>query len=310
MMLINYKEEEKIRLDKYLCKKYPDISRSKIQKAIKDEKILVNGKKTTVHHFLKPGDEIEIKTNLKNDTKEKNIDILPNKNIKLNIISETKDYLIINKPAGVLVHPTDKNETDTLVNGLLNYLPSIQNIGDSSFRPGIVHRIDRDVSGILVVAKTQKMFDFLKQQFKNRTIKKEYIVLVYGKMDDQSGIIDFPIGINKNSGKMAARPKSTEIESKSAITLYEVKKQFQHYALLKILIKTGRTHQIRVHLNAFGHPIVGDQIYKPKNLKTRIKLNRIFLHAQTLEFNDLDKKRQKFSCDMPETLKNFLQNLS
>jgi 23S rRNA pseudouridine1911/1915/1917 synthase len=308
-MKITYQDGKKIRLDKYLCGQYPNISRSQIQKAIKDGGVLVNGKKTTVHHFLKIGDEIEIKIVFAEKKETKKIKVKANKKIKLAIISETDDYLVINKPAGMLVHPTDKNENDTLVNGLLAYFPDIKNVGDCEIRPGIVHRIDRDVSGILVIAKTQEMFEILKKQFKNRTVKKEYFALVYGKMSKASGTIDFPIGINKNAGKMAARPKSTGIESKSAITVYEVLKQFQHYGFLKIWIKTGRTHQIRVHLNALGHPIVGDEIYKPKNLKSRIKLDRIFLHAHTLGFNDLDGAWQEYSCDIAKELESFLEKL-
>lgn len=308
-MQLTCQNEEKTRLDKYICEKYPNISRSQIQKTIKDGGVLVNGEKTNVHHFLKCGDEIEVKANFKETKEEKNIEAKPNKNVKLDIVSETDDYLVINKPAGLLVHPTDKNEDDTLVNGLLACFPDIKNVGEENLRAGIVHRIDRGVSGVLVVAKTQKMFGHLKEQFKNRTVKKIYLALVYGELSDTSGKIDFPIGINKHAGKMAARPKSTDIESKSAVTLYEVLKQFQHYGFLKVEIKTGRTHQIRVHLNALGYPIVGDEIYRPKNLKTRINLDRIFLHAHILGFNDLNGEWKEFTCEMPEELKRFLECL-
>ncbi|MFH1564352.1 MAG: RluA family pseudouridine synthase [bacterium] len=309
-MKITYESEEKTRLDKYLTEQYPNTSRSQIQKTIKNGGVLINGKKTTVHHFLKCGDEIEMKVNFEEKKEEKNVEVKPNKNVKLDIISETDDYLVINKPAGMLVHPTDKNEDDTLANGLLAYFPDIKNVGEDVLRAGIVHRIDRDVSGALVVAKTQKMFEHLKSQFQNREIKKIYLALVYGKLSDSSGKIDFPIGINKHIGKMAARSKTTDIESKSAVTFYEVLKQFQHYGFLKIEIKTGRTHQIRVHLNALGYPVVGDEIYRPKNLKTRVNLDRIFLHAHILGFNDLDGEWKEFTCEMPEELKGFLEKLS
>lgn len=308
-MPLTCQDNQKIRLDKYICEQYPNISRSQIQKAIKDGGVLVNGKKTAVHHFLKSEDKIDVKVNFVEKKEEKNIEARPNKNVKLDIISETDDYLVINKPAGMLVHPTYKNEDGTLTNGLLAYFPDIKNVGSEDLRAGIAHRIDRDVSGLLVVAKIQKMFEHLKAQFQNRTVKKIYLALVHGQLSDSSGKIDFPIGIHKKVGKMAARPKSTDIESKAAVTFYEVLKQFQHYGLLKVEIKTGRTHQIRVHLNGLGYPVVGDEIYRPKNLKTRINLNRIFLHSQTLGFTDLNEEWKEFVCEMPEELKRFLEGL-
>jgi 23S rRNA pseudouridine1911/1915/1917 synthase len=318
-MFITYSDNKKIRLDKYLVGQYPNISRSQIQKAIKNGDVLVDGNETTVHHFLKSGEKIEIKKDFGNiETRQCLVSTTANNKIKLNIITETDDYIIINKPAGMLVHPTDKGETDTLANGLLAYCPEIENAGDTqpTNRRGIVHRLDREVSGLLVVAKTQDMFERLKKQFQNRTVKKEYIALVHGQMENNSGTIDFPIGINKDTGKMAARPKSVEtqnlasLQSKTAITTYEVLKQFQQYSLLKVQIKTGRTHQIRVHLNALKHPIVGDKTYRPKNLHSRIKLDRIFLHAQTLGFNDIKGEWCEFNSELPKQLNSFLKTLS
>jgi 23S rRNA pseudouridine1911/1915/1917 synthase len=307
-MNTTYQETKKERLDKYLVDKYPNISRSQMQKLVKDGEILINKEKVLPHHFLRAGDEILIPENL-----VEMINVVEykkptaNKKVKIDIVKETDDYLVVTKPAGVLVHPTSKNEADTLVNGLLAYFPKIKSVGDKkkgeiNIRPGIVHRLDRDVSGVMVVAKTQEMFDYLKQQFKNREIKKVYVALVYGVMTDNSGIIDLPIGQSNKSGKMAARPKNSEFESKPAITKYEVIKRYQHYTLIKVEIKTGRTHQIRVHLNAVGYPVVGDETYKPRNQKTRIKLDRIFLHAEQLGFSDLGGAWQEFESPLPENL--------
>lgn len=311
-MTITYSEGTTIRLDKFLTDKYPTHSRSQIQKLVKNGEILVDQKKVLPHHFLKNGEELQLPDFLGEDKVAVKIGKpQANKKIVLNILNETDDYLVINKPAGLLVHPTNKNETDTLVNALLAYFPAIKTVGDNAVRPGIVHRLDRDVSGVMVVAKTQEMFDCLKQQFIEREISKKYLGLVYGEMSQSSGQIDLPIGKSLQSGKMAVRSK-TEIDllSKEALTIYEVLQQFQHYALLKIEIKTGRTHQIRAHMNAVGHSVVGDKIYCPKNLKSRVELGRIFLHANILGFFDLNKEWQEFTVDLPEDLKEFLEKLA
>lgn len=316
-MIITYSQENTTRLDKYLVASYPEISRAQLQKLVKTGKVLVNKKKVLPHHFLKNNDEIEIADDFLSVVKPaaELKELVPNKNIKLEIVQETADYLVVNKPAGLLIHPTLKNETDTLANALLAYYPPIKNVGDNlpdepNVRPGIVHRLDREVSGLVVIAKNQKMFEYLKQQFKNREIKKEYAALVFGVMSQSSGEINFAIGQSLQGGKMAARPEQNESDTKEALTFYEVVKQFQHYALLKVEIKTGRTHQIRVHLNALNHPVVGDQVYKPKNLKSRVDLGRIFLHAQGLGFLDLSNSWQEFHSELPEDLADFLKTLA
>ncbi len=207
--------------------------------------------------------------------------------IKIDVIADTPDYLVINKPSGVLVHPTNKGETDTLTAWLLEHYPEIKNVGDSPERPGLVHRLDKDASGVMVIAKTPAAFAHLKQQFQERIIEKEYIVLVHGKMDKEEGVIDFPIdrGIE---GRMAAKPKIPKISlqaidegdmGKEATTEWLVKQRFTRFTLLDVKIHTGRMHQIRVHMLAYNRPVVGDTLYfnRKLNLKRDKELGRLFL---------------------------------
>ncbi len=221
----------------------------------------------------------------------------------LNIIFENNDFLIINKPAGLIVHPTTFKEENTLVDFLIEYCPQIKNVGDdTNARPGIVHRLDKDVSGLMVIAKTQAAFDFLKKQFQERKVKKEYYALVYGEVKEKKGIIDLALGFSKRKSKIKMTVFSQN-KSKSAITEYEVLKKIFNFTLLKVKIKTGRTHQIRAHLNFIGHPILGDRIYRNKGLERKIKqkkLDRIFLHCFKLGFYDLENKWIEFEKQMPE----------
>ncbi|XOU94322.1 MAG: RluA family pseudouridine synthase [Candidatus Kerfeldbacteria bacterium] len=317
------KDDAGKRLDKFLTGKL-DITRSQIQKLIKNETILVNNKSAVVHKFLKEGDIIitdnkpVTTTNDINTTSQENFVTSSLKKItnifkpaqhKLNIITETENYLIVNKPAGLLIHEADGTNEITLADQLVKKYPKIKKVGENPIRPGIVHRLDREVSGLIVVAKTQDMFDHLKSQFKERTIKKEYITLVYGTPQKNEDEINFNISRSETKDfKMAAVPEHEERGRKS-ITGFEVLENIGNYTLLRIMPKTGRTHQIRVHLNAYGLPIVGDLVYKPKKLKTKIKMSRIFLHAQYLGFTDLDGKWVEFTLPLPEKLQNILNNL-
>ncbi|MEK7167232.1 MAG: RluA family pseudouridine synthase [Patescibacteria group bacterium] len=229
----------------------------------------------------------------------------------LDIIYENKDFLIINKPSGLIVHPTTFKEENTLVHFLIKYCPQIKNVGDdTNMRPGIVHRLDKDVSGLMVIAKTQEAFDFLKKQFQERKVKKEYYALVYGEVKEKKGIIDLALGFSKRKSKIKMTVFSQN-KSKSAITEYEVLKKISNFTLLKVKIKTGRTHQIRAHLNFIGHPILGDKIYRNKGLerktKKKIKLDRIFLHCFKLGFFDLENKWMEFEKEMPEELNKIIK---
>lgn len=226
----------------------------------------------------------------------------------LDIIYENKDFLIINKPSGLIVHPTTFKEKDTLVDLLVGYCPQIKDVGDDTdMRPGIVHRLDKDVSGLMIIAKTQEAFDYLKRQFKERKVKKEYFALVYGEVKE-NGIIDLAIGFSKRKSKIKMTVFSQN-KSKSAITEYKILKRFSNFTLLKVKIKTGRTHQIRAHLNFIGHPILGDKIYRNKGLERKIKnirLDRIFLHSFKLGFFDLKNNWIEFEKEMPEELNEII----
>lgn len=299
------------RLDKFLVQNLAGPSRSQIQKMIKAGLILLNDKAVAVHHFLKWGDVVEIKE--KNGW-EQNFD-----KIFLNIIFENNDFLVVDKPAGTLVHPTDKGEKNTLINAVLEKYPPIAQVGETGteFRPGVVHRLDKDASGLMVIAKNQTAYSHLKNQFQSHLVHKEYLALVHGRLEKPAGAINLPIGYSANGGQRAAHPlkggeKFAE-HDRPAITEYEIIRIIKNYTLVKIKIKTGRTHQIRVHFKAIGHPIVGDPIYQIKKffswLRKKEKINRPFLHATKLGFYDLNHHWQFFESDLPIELKNYLSEL-
>lgn len=315
-------EENNERLDIFLSQKLL-LTRSQAQKLIERGLVLVNGETPKkagdrlhgrdVVEFTK--DDFSASTNFEVG-KEK---IKSLKDYKVEVIFESEDYVVIVKPAGLLVHPTEARESGTLVDYLLKKYPEIKNVGDSAERPGIVHRLDKEASGLLVVARTQKMFKHLKKQFQNHEVGKEYSVLVYGSMGSDQGVIDFDIDRGRD-GKMVSRPKTDFLKlknadkvqpGKKAITEFFVEKSFSRFALLRVIIYTGRTHQIRVHMFAYGHPVVGDVLYFNRHLfkKGDKKLNRLFLHAQKLCFVDLKKKKVCYTSDLPEELKNYLKDL-
>jgi len=300
-MKITIKPTDKIdRLDKFITNKLPDLSRAFIQKQIKDGSITVNSDKTTAHYKPSTGDIIEIAK-----TEQTKPSLSPNKDVQFDVIDETADYIVINKPAGLVVHPAHGVHEPTLTDGLLAKYPEIAKVGENELRPGIVHRLDREASGLMVIARTQKMFDHLKKQFQERAIEKEYIGLVHGIIEDEDGTIDTPIGRSQTKdGRMAAHPEKQE-KDKDAKTEFEVEERIKNYTLLKVKILTGRSHQIRVHLNSIQHPVVGDTLYTNKRIK-HADLNRLFLHASKLGFDDLDSERKEFESDLPEELINFL----
>ncbi len=234
--------------------------------------------------------------------------ISANSAVKLPIIAETADYIVINKPSGVVVHQASQHEEpDTVVNGLLALYPDLATVGDDASRPGIVQRLDQDVSGVMVIARTQKMFEYLKSQFSQHLVSKHYLALVHGRLVRTEGEINFSIARSaQDFTKMAARPDAT---GKAAITRYNVLHQYQQYAYLDVEILTGRTHQIRVHLNAINHPLVGEQTYKPKRLISRLQPGRPFLHAASLSFTLPDGSLVGFKAPLPEALQAILDGL-
>ena len=301
MKTLIYQQGGKDRLDKFLNDQLPDLSRSRIQKLIKAGLATVNGQAVPVHHFLKTNDKIEI------EVKETKTVIPAEKLPEPQIIEQTDDYLIIDKPAGLVVHPAAGIVDKTLADWLKEKYPQLKNVGENDQRPGIVHRLDKEVSGVMVVALTQTMFVHLKNQFKNHSIKKQYLGLVHGKMETETGLIDFPLKRSRLSGKIVAKPKGEE--GKDSLTEFEVIKNFINYAYLKINLKTGRGHQIRAHLQAYGHPLVGDKLYRNKKIKNKINLNGIFLHSHCLGFYDLNGSWREFTSPLSPDLNLILKNL-
>ncbi len=298
------------RLDKFLMPRLPHLSRAKIQNLIKQQAITVNNAVIAPHCFLKTGDMINISENFsigeKIEQEKKPEETFTD---KIKIIRETHEFLIINKPAGLAVH---KANGPTLVDWLVKKYPEIKQIGHDPERPGIVHRLDREASGLMVIAKTQAAFESLEKQFQNREIKKQYTALIHGKIAKDSDVINFPIKRARSGYKMAAIPATAE-GGRSAETEFHVKQKFINYTLLKIKIKTGRTHQIRVHLAAYGHPIVGDNIYATAKTRTQNKklgLSRVFLIADSLSFTGLQNNQISFKIGLPQELKNILKKIT
>ena len=229
------------------------------------------------------------------------------------IIEQTDDYVVIVKPAGLLVHPADSSPDEpTLVDWLVEKFPQIKTVGDEpELRPGIVHRLDREASGLMVIALNQKTFNALKMQFHDRTIEKEYLVLVHGKMLREFGEINLPIGRMSRGGRMAAHSSNYE-EGNEARTEYFVEKRFSTTTLLRVHIHTGRTHQIRVHMFSLQHPVVGDTLYPLKKFgKTKMGKAfplppRLCLHAARLVFTDKTGARKEFLAELPPDFANYL----
>ena len=214
---------------------------------------------------------------------------------------------MVNKPSGLVVHGGPGIHELTLADWAVQHARQIADVGDEpNERPGIVHRLDREVSGVIVIAKTMEAFDDLKRQFQDHTIFKEYIALVYGRITDQTGRIDFAIARSPSkSGLMVARPKSTE--GKQAETLFHVERFVKGNTLVRVRTLTGRTHQIRVHFKAVGHPLLGDPLYKIRRLKIeKIPVPRLFLHAEKLGFDDLLGKRRAYRAPLAPDLEQYL----
>ncbi len=230
---------------------------------------------------------------------------------KINIIQKDKDFLVVEKPVGLLVHSTAHQKDNTLADWLLEYYPEIKGVGDKN-RPGVVHRLDKDVSGLMVIAKNQKMYECLVQQFLKNKVRKEYFALVYGRPSQEKGIIELPIGFTRK-GKLVAIKSQKDVKTKkSAITEYEIVKNFSifnfQFSLLKVRPFTGRTHQIRLHLKSVGCPIVGDSRPAPVFLinQSSSYSPRVFLHAFYLGFYDLNGQWREFKSELPRDFKEVL----
>jgi 23S rRNA pseudouridine1911/1915/1917 synthase len=303
------------RLDKFLAEKYDSRSRSEWQKMINAGLVTINNRPVKAHAKLIVGDLINwpsaAKCRAAVSRSVGQIIKAEGQSLRLKIIVEQPDYLVVNKPAGLLVHDNVwPPARPTVAQAVVKKYPEIELVGENKTRPGIVHRLDKDVSGLMVIARNHEMFAMLKRQFQYRTVKKYYTALVYGVMSKPEGIINFNLIRSSDGRKMAARPINQE--GKKAITEYEVIKQWQNYSLLKVIIKTGRTHQIRAHLAALDHPLVGDDWYgtnKTKLKNKELKLGRVFLVASQLSFLDKDKVRQDFTIRLPRQLTDLLRQI-
>ncbi len=287
MKFIIDQQNSKKRLDVYLAEAL-GITRSAVQHIIRRNETSLNGKPAGGGIRLKAGDEINT---LPADASE-----LPAEDGLLKIIAETKDYIILEKPAGLTVHATATRHKGTLVNLLLNYFPPIREVGEPH-RPGIVHRLDRDVSGLMIAAKTQKAYDYFKKQFADHKIKKEYCAVVLGSTKLEAGTINEPLGRNRK-GKMAVKE-----DGLASVTHYEVLRRGKKSTLLKIITETGRMHQIRVHLKFISHPIAGDALYAPT--KAGLKPKRLLLHASKIGFVDLNGNEVSYESEMPPEFTNI-----
>lgn len=286
------------RLDKILSQLDETLSRTRVQKLLEEEKIWVNGKLEKASFKVKKEDIIEIE-----EEKVKQVG-LKAEDIPLNVLYEDQDVIVINKAKGMVVHPANGHEEGTLVNALMNHCKgSLSGIG-GEIRPGIVHRLDKDTSGVLIVAKNDKAHQGLAQQIKNRQMKKTYLALVRGVIQEQQATIQMPIARSKVDRKKMAVDK----EGKEAITHFEVLQRYDNYTLLQVVIETGRTHQIRVHLSSIGYPIIGDTVYS--NGKNEFQIEGQMLHACTLEWtHPITQKRMKTEAPLPEYFETILKKL-
>lgn len=283
------------RLDKVCSEIFSDYSRSQIKQLIDGGNITVNGKTEKAKYKVKSGDVIRLE-----EPETKTLELRP-ENIPLDIVYEDDDVIVINKPQGMVVHPAPGHDDHTLVNALLYHCP-LSTI-NGTFRPGIVHRIDKDTSGLLMVAKNDKAHRFLAEQLKDKTNIREYVALVHGRIAEDEGTINAPIGRSLKDRKKQAVVK----DGRNAVTHFEVLKRYRDYTLVKCILETGRTHQIRVHMKYIGHPLVGDPLYGPK--KT-IKGNGQFLHAGNLGFvHPTTGKLLIFEAPLPKIFQECLEKL-
>lgn len=289
---------QKKRLDIYIADEIEELSRTTVQRLIDEEKILVNGKKQKSSYKPEVGDEINI------DIPEAHEAILKAQDIPVPVVYEDNDIIVVNKPKGMVVHPANGNPDGTLVNAILAICKdSLSGIG-GEIRPGIVHRLDKDTSGLLIVAKNDVAHIKMSKQIQDREVIKKYIALVKGVVAENEATIDLPIARStKDRKKMAVDPKG-----KNAVTHFKVLKRYDKYTLLELKIDTGRTHQIRVHMSYIGHPVVGDGVYSSG--KNEFNVEGQMLHARYLEFrHPITGKELRLEAPIPEYFEEVLKDL-
>ncbi|NDJ52004.1 MAG: RluA family pseudouridine synthase [Chloroflexi bacterium] len=294
-------EDEGERLDQFVAATLPDLSRSKVQQMVKAGEILVNSQPVKASYRLQTGDSVSIHLT------QPEIEEVAAEEIDLEVIYEDDDLVAINKPAGMVVHPAYGHRSGTVVNAALARWPQMAEVGvtaDQSDRAGVVHRLDKDTSGVLVLAKTIGALDALQAQFKARTVTKRYLALVDGIPESHTGVIDAPIGRDPKQRKKMAVTR----DGRPARTRYKVVEEFHGHAFLEIEIETGRTHQIRVHLAWLGYPVVADRVYGRR--KATIKMKRLFLHAEQLHLDSPSRgERIEMFAPLPSNLDGILEKL-
>lgn len=297
--LFEIQENQQMRLDKYLAEQFPEQTRSYLQKLIKDGEVLVNGKNVKTGYQLSKGDEVSV-----NIPEPKELDVEPQK-MDLDIVYEDDDVILINKPKGMVVHPAPGHTTDTLVNGLLYHCKDNLSGINGVARPGIVHRIDRDTTGILIVCKNDMSHNSIAAQLKEHSINRRYRALVHGTLKEDTGTVEGAIGRHPiDRKKMSINEKN----GKPAVTHYTVLERFGNYTLIECKLETGRTHQIRVHMSSIGHPLVGDEVYGPA--RCPFKLQGQCLHAMVLGFvHPRSGEYMEFSAELPEYFEELLRKL-
>lgn len=293
-MEITVEENQDKRIDLYLSEKL-EFSRSKIVKMLKNNTILINDLPVKNSYIVKPGDIIKI-----GEYKEEEMNLEP-ENIPIDIIYEDDDVMVVNKPNGMVVHPAVGNTHGTLVNALLYHSKNLSNI-NGEFRPGIVHRIDAYTTGLLMIAKNNKSHEILAAELEKKNTHRKYIALVWGVINEDTATIDAPIGRDMNDRK---KMSVTSINSKYAVTHLKVLKRFKEVTLIELELETGRTHQIRVHMNYIGHPVVNDPVYGNRKL---IDDSGQCLHAKEIGFTHPTKnKYMEFTSELPECFTNILK---
>ena len=284
-----------VRLDKYLTQVLPQFSRAYLQRLVEQGHVLVNGQKTKASQRLTRSDRITVELPPSPGRP------LPEP-IPLTVVYEDEDIMVVDKPAGLTVHPAPGHPSHTLVNAILAHCPGLT-MNNDVMRPGIVHRLDKDTSGLIVIAKTEPAREYLVEQFKSRTVNKRYLVLVKGRLFPEQGIIEAPIGRDPHRRRRMAVLES----GKQATTQYQVREYLDNYTLVEVSPVTGRTHQIRIHLSAIGCPVVGDPTYGIRSAY----LDRQFVHAYRLGFRlPSTKQYQEFTSPLPADLEQALEHLA
>lgn len=289
-------DKQDVRLDVYITDKYKDLSRTMVQKLIEEGSIKVNGNIKKLSYKVQLNDEISICI-----PKAKETDLKPQE-IPIEVVYEDDDIIVVNKPKGLVVHPANGNPDGTLVNAIMAMCKeSLSGIG-GELRPGIVHRLDKDTSGLLIVAKNDKAHINMSEQIKNRQVTKKYIALVRGVIQEDDATIDMPIGRSTKDRKKMAVTKG----GKQAVTHFKVLKRYPKYTLLEVKIDTGRTHQIRVHMAEIGHPVIGDMVYS--NGKNDFGIQGQMLHAKSLDFkHPITGKQMHLEAELPQYFKSILE---